>query len=64
MDDEVLDNLFTSVLPKFAKLSEMGMLLPDDFIGVTDEKDGCSMQAYEKAPASRCGIQRRPKIPR
>ena len=49
MDDEVLDNLFSNVLPKFAQLSEMGMLTPDDFIGVTDEVDGTSMQAYEKA---------------
>ena len=63
MDDEVLDNLFTSVLPKFAKLSEMGMLLPDDFIGVTDEKDGCSMQAYEKARLRAVAYKGDPRFP-
>lgn len=47
--DDVLDDLFNRVLPDFARLTEQGLLIPDDFIGVTDEVDGKSMQAYEKA---------------
>ena len=50
-DDAVLDDLFTRVLPDFADKMAQGALIPDDFIGVTDEVDGCSMQAYNKAAA-------------
>jgi len=60
MDDEVLDNLLANLLLKFAQLTQMGMLVPDDFIGVTDEVDGTSRQALREGPASRHGIQGRP----
>ena len=63
MDDEVLDNLFSNVLPKFAQLYEMGMLTPDDFIGVTDEVDGTSMQAYEKARLRATAYTGDPRFP-
>ncbi len=36
-------------VPKFLRLTEQGCLVPDDFIGVTHEKDIVSMQAYAKA---------------
>ena len=49
MDDEVLDNLFTSVLPKFAKLSEMGMLCPT-----------ISSALRTRKTAARCRPMRRP----
>ena len=38
MNEEVLDHLFGTCLPKFAELVARGALIPDDFIGVTDEK--------------------------
>ena len=63
LDDEVLDNLFANVLPKFAQLTEMGMLVPDDFIGVTDEVDGTSMHAYEKARLRATAYTGDPKFP-
>ena len=34
---------------KFLRLTEQGCLVPDDFIGVTHEKDSVSMQANAKA---------------
>ena len=40
MFEEVLDDLFNRVLPEFADLMLKGMLVPDDFIGVTDDVDG------------------------
>lgn len=49
MFDEVLDDLFQRVLPEFVSKVEQGMLIPADFVGATDEVDGTSMQAYEKA---------------
>mmetsp|Transcript_86623 Transcript_86623/g.245106 ORF Transcript_86623/g.245106 Transcript_86623/m.245106 type:complete len:1428 (+) Transcript_86623:183-4466(+) len=52
LDDEVLDYLFETCLPRFVSWFEQGALLPEDFIGVTDEhedKPGISMQAYNKA---------------
>ena len=63
LDDEVLDNLFANVLPKFAQLTQMGMLVPDDFIGVTDEVDGTSMQAYEKARLRATAYTGDPRFP-
>ena len=35
----------------------------DDFIGVTDEKDGCSMQAYEKARLRVVAYEGDPRFP-
>ena len=49
MNDEVLDNLFDDVLPFWQGKIDKGMLLPDDFDGVTDEVHGWSDEAYAKA---------------
>ena len=49
MNEEVLDHLFGTCLPKFVELVARDTLIPDDFVGVTDENSGTSMQAYEKA---------------
>ncbi|KAK7242115.1 hypothetical protein SO694_0015408 [Aureococcus anophagefferens] len=49
LDDAVLDRLFHDVLPFWKQKVEEGMLVPGDFDGVTDDHEGYSFQAYEKA---------------
>jgi len=50
-------------VPKFLRLMEQGCLVPDDFIGVTHEKDSVSMQANAKPASARSstrgGVSRR-----
>ena len=51
LNEEVLDHLFGTCLPKFVSMREQGLLLPEDFDGIKDEVNGKSLQAYAKAKA-------------